>query len=217
VFIGHFGVGLGAKKVAPRISLGTLFLAAQFLDLVWPLFLLLGIERVTIDPGNTAVTPLNFVYYPYSHSLGAVVIWGGLFGLIYFFIRRNLRQSLILGILVVSHWLLDLIAHRPDLPLLPWGDTMVGFGLWNSVVLTVVVEGAIFAAGAIIYLRTTRALNRKGSVGLWSLILFLVLVYTMNLFGPPPDSITPLAWVGLSQWLLVAWAYGIDRNRTVRQ
>lgn len=216
MFIGHFGVGFGAKKAAPAISLGTLFLAAQFVDLLWPVLLLTGLERVRIDPGNTVVTPLNFVYYPYSHSLVAALIWAALFGLIYFVIRKNLRNSLVLAGLVVSHWLLDLIVHRPDLPLLSDSGVKVGLGLWNSVLLTVLVEGTIFIAGVLLYFRATRARNRRGSIILWGLVAFLGIIYLLNLFGPPPDAVKPIAVVGLAQWLLVAWGYWIDRNRSVR-
>ncbi len=214
MFIGHFGVGFAAKRANKRISLGTLFMAAQFLDLLWPLFLLLGIERVRIDPGNTALTPLNFVSYPYSHSLLAAIIWGVLFGLVFFAIRRNGWGAFLLGGLVVSHWVLDLIVHRPDLPLIPGLAEKVGFGLWNHPATAITIESLIFVAGAWLYFRTTRAVNRTGSLALWGLLLFLAVVYVMNLFGPPPDSVKPIGYIGLAQWLLVAWAYWIDRNRT---
>src|SRR5215831_9320071 len=113
MFIGHFGIGFGAKAAARRASLGTLFLAAQFLDLIWPTFLLLGIERVEIKPGITKATPLDFVSYPISHSLFVVCIWGLLFGVVYGLVRKDSGAALVLGICVVSHWLLDLIVHRP--------------------------------------------------------------------------------------------------------
>lgn len=213
MFIGHFGVGLAAKRVDHRPSLGTLFLASQFIDLLWPVFLLAGIEQVKIDPGNTAFTPLNFSYYPFSHGFLGVFIWSLLFGIIYFLIKKNIKASVLLGGLVMSHWLLDLITHRPDLPLMPWADTKVGFGLWNSVILTLIIEGLIFAGGAYLYLKATNALNKTGSIGLWSLLIFLVIVYLLNVFGEPPPSADLIAIVGLSQWLLIAWAYWIDKNR----
>ena len=128
MFIGHFGVGFGAKAAAPRVSLGTLLLAAQFLDLLWPIFLLLGIESVRIDPGNTAVTPLDFVSYPLTHSLLTGVGWGGLLGGAYALHRRWLRGAVVVAATVVSHWVLDWVSHRPDLPLIPGGNK-VGLGL----------------------------------------------------------------------------------------
>lgn len=214
MFIGHFGVGLAAKKIEKKPSLGTLFLAAQFIDLLWPIFLILGIEQVKIEPGNTAFNPLSFVYYPFTHSLIGVIVWAVMFGIVYFILRKNFRSSVILGLLVISHWILDLITHIPDLPLFPWTNIKVGFGLWNSVPLTIIVEGAIFFAGVYFYLRTAKAVNRTGIYSFWSLIIFLVVVYVMNIIGPPPPDAKTIGYVGLSQWLIIAWGYWIDKNRT---
>lgn len=213
MFIGHFGVGLAAKKIDNKPSLGTLFFASQFIDLLWPIFLLIGLEQVKVDPGNTAFTPLNFIYYPFSHSFLSVFIWSLLFGLIYFLFKKNIKSSILLGGLVMSHWILDLITHRPDLPLLPWNDFKVGFGLWNSIVLTMIIEGLIFLTGSYLYFKTTRAENKKGNIGLWSLLIFLCIIYLLNVFASPPPSEEPIAIVGLSQWLLIAWGYWIDKNR----
>lgn len=213
MFIGHFGVGFAAKKIDSRPSLGTLFMAAQFIDLLWPIFLIFGIEQVKIEPGNTSFTPLNFINYPFSHSLFGVVLWGLLFGFIYYLIKKNLRSSILLGVLVVSHWVLDLLTHRPDLPIIPWSDFKVGLGLWNSVLITLIIEGIIFILGAFLYIKSTKAKNKKGSIGLWSLLIFFVLVYIMNVFGPPPPSVDAIGYAGLSLWLFVVWAYWIDRNR----
>jgi len=213
MFIGHFAFGLAAKAIDKKPSLGTLFLASQFVDLLWPIFLLIGLERVKIDPGITAVMPLNFIYYPFSHSFLGVLIWSILFGLIYFSFKKNIKSSILLGSLVMSHWVLDLITHRPDLQLLPWNDFKVGLGMWNSIVLTMITEGIIFFVGTYLYIKTTRAENKKGNIGLWSLLIFLIIIYLLNIFGPPPPSEDPIAYVGLSLWLLVAWGYWIDKNR----
>ncbi len=215
MFIGHFGVGFAAKKIITKPSLGTLFLASQFIDLLWPLFLLLGIEHVKIDPGNTVVTPLNFIHYPFSHSLIGVIIWAVLFGGIYYLLKKDLKVAIWLGVLVTSHWILDLITHRPDLPLLFNNETMVGFGIWNSLIATILIEGSIFAAGIYFYMKITSSKNRTGTIALWSLIGFLVIIYISNLFGPPPPSEEPIGIIGLSQWLLIAWAYWIDRNSKI--
>src|SRR6186997_681775 len=128
MFIGHFGVAFAAKRPAPRVSLGTLFLAAQFIDLLWPVLLLLGVERVRIAPGITRVTPLDFEHYPISHSLLAVLGWAVLVGGAHFLLRRERRAALIVAALVLSHWVLDLLMHRPDLPLAPGATVLVGFG-----------------------------------------------------------------------------------------
>jgi len=216
MFIGHFGVALAAKKIDNKPSLGTLFFATQFIDLLWPIFLLLDIERVEIDPCNTALTPLNFIYYPFSHSFLGVLIWLLLFGVIYFLIKKNLKSSVLLGALVMSHWILDLITHRPDLPLTFSDVTKVGFGLWNSIVITILIEGLIFIIGSYFYIKATKAENKKGKIILWSLLIFLSFTYILNIFGPPPPSKDSIAVAGLSLWLLVAWGYWIDRNRSIR-
>ena len=213
MLIGHFGTGLAGKKVAPTPSLGTLIFASQFIDLIWPIFVLFGLERVEIDPGNTVVTPLNLVHYPISHSLLGVLIWALLFGGIYFLIKRNGKNAFCLGALVVGHWLLDLFTHRPDLQWVPWSETRVGFGLWNSLLGTIVLEGVIFFGGAFLYIKSTRAKNRRGSWGVWIFLGFLIAMYLGGLFGPPPPSAEAIAIVGLAQWLFVFWAYWIDRNR----
>ena len=168
MFIGHFGIGLGAKKAAPSISLGTLFLAAQFLDLLWPTFLLLGWEHVEIEPGNTQMTPLNFTDYPISHSLLMAIVWGGVMGLAYFLIKRKYSGAIILGLCVVSHWILDLLVHGPDLPLFPGNSPLVGFGLWNNEPLELIVEGSVFIVGLVLYLRVTKPKNKVGTYGFWS-------------------------------------------------
>jgi len=214
MFIGHFGVGLAAKKVDPKPSLGTLFMASQFIDLLWPLFLLLGLERVEIDPGNTAFTPLNFIYYPFSHSFLGVLVWAVLFGSVYFLIRKNIKTSLLMGGLVLSHWVLDLFTHRPDLLLIPGMDIKAGLGLWNSVALTILIEGAIYVLGIWYYVRLTKALNKTGKWSMWGLFVFLSVVYVLNVFGPPPPTVESIAYAGLSLWLIVAWAYWVDHNRS---
>jgi len=217
MFIGHFGVGLAAKKAAPKASLGTLFLASQFIDLLWPLFLIFGIEKVNIDPGNTLVTPLDFIHYPYSHSLIAVLIWALIFGTIYFLIKKDFKISIWLGVLVLSHWILDFITHRPDLPL-NFGSSspLVGLGLWNSVIATIIIEGGIFILGVYLFIKTTKAKSKTGFYSFWSLIIFLILMYIINLIGPPPESVDAIGYLGLSQWLIIAWGYWIGKNRIVK-
>ena len=121
MFLGHFGVAFAAKKAAPKTSLGTLVFAAQFADMLWPILLLLGVERVRIVPGLLPASPFDFTSYPISHSLVAQLGWGALLGLIYFAIRRDARSALLVGGLVPTHWVLDFVAHRPDMPIYPGG------------------------------------------------------------------------------------------------
>ncbi|MEJ6023125.1 hypothetical protein [Ramlibacter sp. PS4R-6] len=215
MFIGHFGVGFAAKQIAPRVSLGTAFLAAQWLDLLWPTLLLLGWETVRIAPGATAVTPLVFESYPISHSLVAVICWGMVLGAIHSIWRKDARGALVVGALVVSHWLLDAIVHVPDLPLTPGGTERIGLGMWESRAATIATEVPIFVLGVWIYVRAVWAtLDKVGRFALAGLAAFLALIYVGNLFGAPPPSVTAIAWVGQAQWLLVAWAYWVDsRNR----
>jgi hypothetical protein len=214
MFIGHFGAGFAASRVAPKVSLGTAFLAAQWLDLIWPTLLLLGWEKVRIAPGATAVTPLVFESYPISHSLVAVLLWGVLLAALYGFIRKDLRGAIVVGLLVVSHWVLDAIVHVPDLPLAPGSSARIGLGLWQSLPATLAVEETIFALGAWLYARASwRELDKTGRAAFVGLVAFLGLVYIANLFGAPPPSVTALAWVGQAQWLLVAWGYWVDARR----
>jgi len=213
MFIGHIAVAMSAKKVAPKVSLGTLLLSTQFLDLIWPIFILLGIEHVRIDPGNTAVTPLDFYDYPISHGLLTSIGWSILFAFVYYAIRKNKIGAWVVGLGVFSHWILDFISHRPDLPIAPGMHTYVGLGLWYSLPATMIVEGLMFAGGIALYLRSTQARDRIGKYAFWGLVVFLVMVWMANTFGPPPPSVRAIGYAGLSLWLLIVWAYWIDRHR----
>jgi len=217
MFIGHYGVALAAKKGAPKTSLGALVLAAQFLDVLWPIFILGGLEQVTISPGITRATPLNFVFYPYSHSLLAACFWGLVIGGIYFFRSRAKTAAWVVGACVVSHWVLDLIVHRPDLPLAPGLETRIGLGLWNSYPATIVVEVGLLLGGFLIYMRTTRARDLVGSIGLYAFILFLLAAWLGAIFGPPPPSVKALAVTSLSIWITIAWAAWVDAHRELRK
>jgi hypothetical protein len=215
MFIGHFGLGLGLKRVAPTTSLGTLFMAVQFVDLLWPMLLLLGLEHVVIAPGSTSAVPLDFVDYPISHSLLTMVGWGVLFGVVYWLVRKSRTGAIVCGIAVVSHWFLDLLMHRPDLPLYPGDSPLFGLGLWNSVPASLALEAVVFGVGVWLYTRTTRAVDRTGVIGFWSLMGFLAVVHVGNMFGPPPPSPEAIAWAGHAQWLLIVWAYWVDKHRAV--
>ena len=213
MFIGHFAVGFASKRAAPKASLGALMAAPLLLDLLWPIFLLLGLESVRIDPGNTAFTPLDLHDFPYTHSLATAVGWSLLYGALTFGVTRYRRGAVVVAAGVFSHWLFDFVTHRPDMPLYPGSATSVGLGLWNSRAATMVVEIAIFVAGVWIYLATTRARNRTGAIALWALVVLLAVSYVATAFGPPPPSEKVIAVGGLTGWLFVLWAWWIDRNR----
>jgi hypothetical protein len=212
MFLGHFAVGMGAKRAAPRVSLGTLILAAQWLDLVWPILVLAGLEHVRIAPGITRVTPLDFVDYPISHSLLGAGGWALVVGGAHYARRRHARDAMILGALVLSHWVLDWITHRPDMPLGPRGP-YVGLELWRSLPATMVVELGMMAIAVLLYVRTSRAVDGVGRWAFVGLVVFLVAIYVGNLLGPPPPSEKIIAASGVAMWLLVAWGYWIDRHR----
>ena len=212
MFVGHLAVALAAKPMAPRLSLGTLLAAAFALDLLWPLFLLTGVERVVVEPGVTAFTPLRFESYPWSHSLLLAAGWGVALALP---ARRHRAAAFTLAGLVVSHWLLDFVTHRPDLPLWP-GGPLAGLGLWNSVTWTFVAEGALLAAGLVIYLRATRPRVAAGGWSLWSLVALCCVIWASGPFSPPPPGTTAIAVVGLAMWLFPLWGAWIDRARELQ-
>ena len=214
MFIGHYALAFGATRLAPTVSLGTLFLACQFADLLWPTLLLLGLERVEIDPGNTAFTPLNFVSYPYSHSLVMLLAWSAVIALAYRTIRGDsAKAALVVAGLVLSHFVLDFITHRPDLPITISGATKVGLGLWNAPTVTLVIESVMFVMGVLVYGMTRQSQRRDIGTGLWVLVGVLVAIYFANAFGPPPPNVTTIAVAGHALWLFVAWAYWVDRRR----
>lgn len=215
MFIGHFGVGFAAKPLAPRVSLGTLFLSAQFIDLLWPTLLMLGVERVRILPGATQVTPLVFEHYPISHGLLAVIGWAILVGGVHLLLRKDRRGAMVLAALVISHWLLDAVVHQPDLPVLPDGSLRVGLGAWSSLPLTLLIEVPLFLWGVWLYARCTAPIDAVGKWALWGLVAFLLVIDAANMFGSPPPDVAAIAWVGQLQWLLVLWGYWVDRHRRV--
>jgi hypothetical protein len=213
MFLGHYAIAFAAKKAAPKTSLGSLILAAQFLDLLWPVFLLLGIEHVRIDPGNTVVTPLDFLDYPVSHSLLGALGWSVLLGGLFFLLWKKRQAAWVIAACVFSHWILDVIVHRPDLPLGFGAGTYAGLGIWNSLAGTLIVELGLFLGGVVLYLRTTQPKDRTGVFSFWGLALFLLVIYFMNLFGPPPPGEMEIAIAANAAWLMVFWGYWIDRHR----
>lgn len=216
MLLGHCGVAFALKRAAPKTSLTALVAAAYLLDLLWPVFLLLGWETVSIVPGITTVTPLDFTHYPYSHSLLAVILWSGICGALYFGVTKYGRGALIIGCATASHWVLDFLVHRPDLPLGFTPGKLMGLGLWNSIGITLALELGIFFAGLYIYTRSTCAKDSQGTYALYTLIAVLLLIYAANLLGPPPPSTTMIAYAGNASWLFVLWSYWIEKHRQPR-
>jgi hypothetical protein len=209
VFLGHIAVGLAGKRAAPSVSLGTWLASVQLADLLWPIFLLAGLEHVRIVPGITAFTPLDFYDYPITHSLVGAAAWAAIFAGAWFAVRRERRAALLLQAGVLSHWVLDVIAHRADMPVLPHGPYL-GFGLWNSIPATLIVELTMFAIGIGVYVRSGGAGRHR--VSFWLFMAFLLVVYFAAAFGPPPPDARTLAWSALAIWLLVPWAWWADRG-----
>lgn len=213
MFIGHFGVGLAAKKMAPELNLGILFIGCQLLDLIWPMLVLLDIEHVSVDHAATVVTPLNFSHYPYSHSLVMTLFYSLLASLLVWRIFKSSRVAVIAFLIVLSHWILDYVTHRPDLPIF-FGEDKFGLGLWNSLWSTVLVEVAIFVFGIMLFLKSSPPFDKKRKIIFWSLVGFLSIIYFGNLFGPkPPIDSPPAAIAGpaLAMWLIVIWGYFADK------
>lgn len=216
MFIGHFAVAFGVKRVAPEVKLGTAVLAVTLLDVIWPLLVTAGIEVVKIDPGNTVFTPLDFVSYPYSHSLATTIWWAVLFASVYSWRGGTRRGAVWLALAVASHWFLDLIVHRPDLPLAPGMELRVGLGLWNSVAGTLIVEGLLFAAGLWLYLSATRAQDRIGTWGPWGLVALILASYVAAAMGPPPPDVVFIVVADIvGTAVAVVWAFWVDRHRDI--
>jgi len=213
MFLGHFAVAYAGKRVAPRTNLGWLFFCAQFADMLWPVLVMQGVEIVHIAPGDTAFTPLRFDYYPWSHSLFMDVIWGVVLASMYYTLRRDRNGAGVTFVLVVSHWVLDWISHRPDMPFYPGGVWRVGLGLWNSVPFTIIVESLMFAGGVWIYMTLTEPKDRIGHIGAWALVVFLIIIYVANAFGPPPPNVMAIALAGLLGWPLTLLPWWTDRHR----
>jgi len=214
MLVGHIAVGLAAKRITPRVSLGTTVLAAVLPDLLWCVFLLLGIEHVALKPGHGAVNYLDAPDIAFSHSLLMDAAWGGLLAAAYFFMRRYARGAWLLFAAVMSHWLLDFVAHRPDMALAPGVHRYFGLGLWNSVAATVAVEGSMWVLAIIVYLRATRAQGRTGVYAFWIVVVLLTLAWRGNIAGPPPPSVRAMAAGSLVFFsCVVAWAYWMNRLR----
>lgn len=208
-------VGFAAKRVAPEVSLGVLLAASEFVDLLFPVFLLAGWEQARIVASDNPFTRFDFNSYPYTHSLAGGWFWAFVAAAGYWAARRRRTGALVVGLVVLSHWVLDVISHQPDMPIALGTSPKVGLGLWNSLVGTIVVEALMFSAGVWLYAATTRARDRIGTYGFAGFVLLLIGLYTGNIAGPPPPDAAAVAWAGLALGLLFFWAAWFDRHRGV--
>jgi hypothetical protein len=213
MFLGHFGLAYASKRIAPTVSLGTTFFAAQLADLMWPVLLLTGSETVVIDRDAPPQLALDFTSYPYSHSLAMLMVFGVLVGAIHFGVKRRIADAIVVALLVPSHWVLDWIVHVPDLPLAPDTAARYGLGAWRSLPLTLGLELVLFGGGYFIYTTVTKARDRIGTRASIGLVAFLVVAYAASYGGAPP-SVTALASMALLLWILVPWAAWADRHRS---
>lgn len=219
MFIGHYGMAYALKRAEPKLSLGTLFLAVQLVDLAWGATILLGWERVVISPGWTAASPFQFVSYPITHSLLAAVLWAAAASVAWYTwptrdTSRHGRAALVVALAVASHWFLDAVVHVPDLPLAGDESRKVGLGLWNSIPLTFTVELGMLGIGLALYLSggsRKHPVRRAWAIGFTAI---LAAMYVATTLGPPPPSVRAIG-VGTIVLLLALAAIGgwFDRGR----
>jgi hypothetical protein len=223
MFLGHYGVAFALKRAEPKLSLGTLFVAAQLLDLLWGIFVLLGWEHARIVPGNTAVTPLEFWDYPISHSLIGALAWSIVAAACYYSwptrdTTRHWQAAALVGLAVFSHYPLDVLVHLPDLPITGNDSAKLGLGLWNHPVATMVAELLVFGLGLAVYLalRSKRHPVRAGRLAI--LVIVLLGTYFASVYGPLPPNMTAVAVSDIGFILVVAalaaWA---DRRASTEE
>ena len=215
MFIGHFAVGFASKRVAPKTSLALLLTAPLLADIIWPVLVLAGVEQVRITGGANPFLTLTFDAYPWSHSLLMLTVWGLVLAGGYYAVTRYRAGATILFVGVLSHWVLDVVTHVPDMPLAPGIPAKVGLGLWQSVVGTVLIEGAMFAVGVWLYTRGTRASDKTGRWAWWGYVALLVVSYLSQLVSPPPPSAPAIGAVAIvMSAVMLVWAWWLDRHRT---
>lgn len=202
--------------MAPALSLGAAITAAMLADVLWAIFTIAGVEHAGVVPGARFNRLIGYDI-GYSHSLAMDTAWGAVLAAAYFTWRRHTRAAWVLGAAVVSHWVLDVVSHRPDMPLAPGLHIVFGLGLWNSMGATVVVEGGLWAAALLLYARATKAGTRAGAYGFWPAIVVLTFMSLINLFAPPPPDPIRGGFASLVFFtVIIGWAYWMERARLNR-
>jgi len=205
MFVGHYGPSFLAKRLAPGIPLWILFLAVQLLDVFWAIFIFLGVERVRIVPGFTETNALDLYYMPYTHSLPGALAWASAAGILYRLITGSGREAALVGAAVFSHWPLDLLVHRPDLPLYD-NVAKVGLGLWDYPYVTLGLEAALLLGAMGLFLQKSRPVTSSGRYSMPIFCLAILLMQAGMLFSPPPPSDRVMATTSLIAYVLVAAA-----------
>jgi membrane-bound metal-dependent hydrolase YbcI (DUF457 family) len=216
MFVGHLALSFAARRSDDRTSLVWYIVAANLIDLIWPILLIAGVERVRLDPGNTAFTPLAFEHYPWTHSLLMVLVWAIALGALARARGVPTSTAMVIAALVASHWLLDFVTHAPDLPLWPGGEARLGLGLWNSIPATFAVEFALWAGGIALFLGARRPRGLHGWVALGSFLLVTTLMWAASPFSPPPPDDRAIAYFSTFGWIIVPWAVWIERTSVAR-
>jgi hypothetical protein len=217
MFVGHYGVSLAARPIAPDVPLWVWFIAVQWMDIVWSVLVFLGIEKLRIVPGFTEANAYDLYYMPYTHGLpGSIVLSTALGVIVALFVRGNRAMTVLLvAAASFSHWVFDLIVHVPDLPLYD-NSGKVGFGLWRHVALSFPLELIILGLGAWIYARMTSFASARGRYVFWGFVAFLAAVQVYANFGPPPSSTDAMAATALAFYVFLAFlAAWVDRVATV--
>jgi len=216
MFVGHYAAGLALKKYEKRASLGVLFLAVQFVDILFFPFVLLGIERINIIENFTQSTHFELEYMPYTHSLVGGLFWAALvYAVFRWVVVKQQRAALVVALAVFSHWVFDLLMHTPDLPL--WNDASLklGLGLWNNAVAAYALEAAFLIAALWLYLGSTTTETKTGKYGMAVFVVFMLLINIGNIFAPlQSDSKVALAVFALVTYILfAAIAFWLDKKR----
>ena len=212
MFVGHLSLALAAKRWEPNVNLGWFMAGATALDLVWPFFVLAGVEKVSIAPGATEFTPLIFESYPWSHSLAMTFVWGLLLVGLARIAKVSAAAWTLLAALVLSHWALDAISHAPDMPLWPGNGPKLGLGLWNSIPLTFAVEGAMWIAGIFFYMQSLAQRNRRPGWWFWSFVIVCTVMFASLPYTAPPPSVQAIGLGGLIGWIVLPWTWFADRR-----